>query len=344
MSDVTSDIDVDSMTLTRFVLNEQRKVEGATGSLTLLLNALMTAIKAISTAVRKAGFAKLGSTIGDTNIQGEEQKKLDIIANDLFINMLKSSFEVGVMVSEENETYIEVPAGSRGKYVVSFDPLDGSSNIDCLVSIGSIFGIWKKVCDGPACESDLIQSGRQMVAGGYAIYGSATMLVLSTGTGVNGFTLDPSIGEFVLSDPDMKIPSRGKIFSINEGYAQYWEEDVTEYIRQCKFPGEGKSPMNARYVGSMVSDMHRTLKYGGIFIYPATTKSPMGKLRLQYECNPMAYVIEQAGGKSSNGVIPTLDIVPKTIHDRAPIFIGSTENVDDYLRVRHECDAKKSKA
>jgi fructose-1,6-bisphosphatase I len=283
-----------------------------------------------------------GSTVGNTNVQGEEVKKLDIIANDLFINMLKSSYEVGVMVSEENDKCIEVPEGSRGKYVVSFDPLDGSSNIDCLVSIGSIFGIWRKLSDGPACEDDLVQPGRQMVAAGYAIYGSATMLVISTGSGVNGFTLDPSVGEFILSDPNMKIPSRGKIFSINEGYAQYWADDVKEYIRQCKFPGEGKTPLNARYVGSMVSDMHRTLKYGGIFMYPATSKAPTGKLRLQYECNPMAYIIEQAGGKASDGTKPILDIKPTDIHERAPIFIGSSENVDDYLRIRAECNAKKT--
>ena len=158
---------------------------------------------------------------------------MDVLANDLFINMLKSSFEVGVMVSEENEKCIEVAAAERGRYVVAFDPLDGSSNIDCLVSIGSIFGIWRKICEGPACEADLLQCGRQMVAGGYALYGSATMIVLSTGKTVNGFTLDPSIGEFVLTDPDMKIPKRGKIFSINEGYTQYWDDSVKEYIRQC---------------------------------------------------------------------------------------------------------------
>lgn len=337
---IPDDMSVDTMTLTRFVLNEQRKIAQTTGSLTMLLNSLLTAIKAISTAVRKAGFANLGAAVGGTNIQGEDQKKLDVIANELFINMLKSSFEVGVMVSEENEKCIEVQAADRGKYVVSFDPLDGSSNIDCLVSIGSIFGIWKKVCEGPACEADLLQPGRHMVAAGYALYGSATMIVLSTGNGVNGFTLDPSIGEFILTDANMRIPARGKIFSINEGYAKYWDESVTEYVRQCKFPPEGKSPLGARYVGSMVADMHRTLKYGGIFMYPASTKSPSGKLRLLYECDPMAYIIEQAGGKAHSGVKPILDIQPTSIHERAPIFIGSTENVDDYLKIREQCQKK----
>lgn len=337
----SGEIDTNSMTLTRFVLNEQMKIPNATGNLTLLLNSLLTAIKAISTAVRRAGFANLGGTVGNTNVQGEEVKKLDVLANDLFINMLKSSFNVGVMISEENEQLIEVDAGLRGKYVVAFDPLDGSSNIDCLVSIGSIFGIWKKVSDDkPCCVEDGLQSGRKMVAAGYALYGSATMIVLSTGNGVNGFTLDPAIGEFILTDIDMRIPSRGKIYSINEGYTQYWDESVKQYIHKCKFPDEGKSGLNARYVGSMVADMHRTLKYGGIFIYPATSKSPNGKLRLQYECNPMAFIIEQAGGKSDSGGIATLDIVPTSFHQRAPIFIGSKENVDDYLAVKKACESK----
>lgn len=335
-----SEVDVDTMTLTRFVLNEQRKVKGATGSLTLLLNSLLTAIKAISTAVRRAGFAKLGTAVGVANVQGEDQKKLDVLANELFINMLKSSFEVGVMVSEENEKCIEVTAAERGRYVIAFDPLDGSSNIDCLVSIGSIFGIWRKICEGPACEADLLQPGRDMVAGGYALYGSATMIVLSTGSGVNGFTLDPAVGEFVLTDPNMTIPKRGKTFSINEGYTKFFDAATTEYIHQCKYPKDGGAPMGARYVGSMVADMHRTLKYGGIFLYPATSKSPKGKLRLLYECVPMAYIIEQAGGKATNGKKPILDIQPTSIHQRAPIFIGSQENVDDYLKVQEECDKK----
>jgi fructose-1,6-bisphosphatase I len=283
-------------------------------------------------------FISRGTAVGVANVQGEDQKKLDVLANDLFINMLKSSFEVGVMVSEENEQCIEVTAAERGKYVVAFDPLDGSSNIDCLVSIGSIFGIWKKICEGPACEADLLQPGREMVAAGYALYGSATMIVLSTGHEVNGFTLDPAVGEFVLTDPNMTIPKRGKIFSINEGYAQYWDESATKYIEECKRPKDGGAPLGARYVGSMVADMHRTLKYGGIFLYPASTKSPKGKLRLLYECCPMAYIIEQAGGKASNGVKPILDIQPTSIHQRAPIFIGSVENVDDYLKIRDECN------
>lgn len=336
-----AEVDVDTMTLTRFVLNEQRKIEGATGSLTLLLNSLLTAIKAISTAVRRAGFAKLGSAVGNTNVQGEEVKKLDVLANDLFINMLKSSFEVGVMVSEENENCIEVPAAVRGKYVVSFDPLDGSSNIDCLVSIGSIFGIWHKVCDGPACEADLLQTGRQQVAAGYALYGSATMIVLSTGNGVQGFTLDPSIGEFVLTDANMTIPRRGNIFSVNEGYHKFWSEEVKEYVRRCKYPPDGSAPLSARLVGSMVADVHRTLKYGGIFMYPPSSKNPQGKLRLQYECNPMAYIIEQAGGMAHSGVKPVLDIQPTSIHQRAPIYLGSVENVEDFLHVQAEVKGKK---
>ncbi|KAL5482146.1 hypothetical protein EMCRGX_G022435 [Ephydatia muelleri] len=339
---VPTDVDTNSMTLTRFVLQEQRKITGATGTLTLLLNSLLTAIKVISTAVRKAGFSKLGATLGQANSTGDEQKRLDVIANDLFQNMLRSSYEVGLMVSEENDECIEVKGAEQGKYVVAFDPLDGSSNIDCLVSIGSIFGIWKKPHDGPATAESCLQPGRNMVAAGYAVYGSATMIVLSTGRGVNGFTLDPTIGEFVLTDRDMRIPARGNIYSINEGYAKDWDEATAEYVRQCKFPPSGKSALGARYVGSMVSDMHRTLKYGGIFMYPATAKSKDGKLRLLYECNPMAFIIEQAGGKATDGKKAVLDIQPTSIHQRAPIFIGSKDNVDDYLRIREEYEQKKA--
>jgi len=318
------------MTLTRFVLAEQRKVPTATGDLTQIINCILTAIKAISSAVRKAGIAKLHGIAGVTNVQGEEVKKLDVSSNDLFINMLRSSFATCLMVSEENEGVIEVETEKQGKYVVCFDPLDGSSNIDCLVSIGSIFAVHKKVSTGPPAVSDALQKGRNIVAGGYALYGSATMVVLSTGNGVNGFMLDPAIGEFVLTEPNIRIKPRGKIYSINEGYAQYWDPAVTEYVRRKKFPESGK-PYGARYVGSMVADVHRTLVYGGIFMYPATSEAPKGKLRLLYECNPMAYIMEQAGGMATNGTTPILDIQPETIHQRTPIFMGSTEDVQEIV-------------
>lgn len=319
------------MTLTRFVLAEQKKVPTATGDLTQLLNSIQTAVKAVSSAVRKAGIAKLYGIAGTQNVQGEEVKKLDVLANELFINMLTSSFTTCILISEENDTMIEIEAEKKGKYIVCFDPLDGSSNIDCLVSIGSIFGIFKKKEESTKCTlKDALQPGHKMVAAGYALYGSATMMVISLGGPVNGFTLDPAIGEFVLTDVNIKVPQRGNILSINEGYSHMWDEAITEYVSSKKDPKKGK-PYGARYVGSMVADVHRTLKYGGIFMYPATAASPKGKLRLLYECFPMAYILTQAGGLASNGTIPILDIVPEDIHQRSPIFLGSQDDVEEVL-------------
>ncbi|KAH7732191.1 FBP-1 protein [Aphelenchoides avenae] len=323
-------IETDAMTLQRFVLQEQKRHPDATGDLTNLLTSLLTAVKAISTAVRKAGLAQLYGLAGNTNVQGEDVKKLDVLSNELMINMLKSSYTVCVLVSEENETVIEVETSKQGKYIVAFDPLDGSSNIDCLVSIGTIFGIFRKDHDSPVKQEDILQPGRNMVAAGYALYGSATMVVLSTnGSGVNGFTLDPSVGEFMLTNPNMQCPKKGKIYSINEGYAKKWSKGITEYIRTRKFPEEGKSALGQRYVGSMVADVHRTLLYGGIFMYPATSDAPNGKLRLMYECNPMAFILENAGGLAVSGKGRILDIQPEKIHQRSPIFLGSKEDVEE---------------
>lgn len=324
-------IDTDCMTLTRFLLAEQRKHPTASGDLTQLMTAIMTAVKAISSAVRRAGIVQMFGIAGNTNVQGEEVKKLDVLSNDLFINMLRSSFTTCLMVSEENENAIEVDVSKQGKYIVTFDPLDGSSNIDCLVSIGTIFAIYKKATDEPAKLEDALQPGRNVVAAGYALYGSATMIVLSVGTGVNSFMLDPTIGEFLLIDRNMKVKPRGKIYSINEGYASQWPEPVKKYVESLKYPKGGKAPYGARYVGSMVADVHRTLKYGGIFMYPATTDSPSGKLRLLYECIPMAYIMEQAGGLATTGTSPILDIKPKKIHERTPIFLGSRDDVNDLM-------------
>lgn len=265
-------------------------------------------------------------------MQGEEVKKLDVLANELFINMLQSSYTTCLLVSEENAACIEVDADKQGKYIVCFDPLDGSSNIDCLVSIGSIFAIYRRQSESGAPRlADALQPGRQMVAAGYALYGSATAIVLSFGGGsVNGFTYDPAIGEFILTDPLMRIPERGKIYSINEGYSSDWSDAVRAYVAAKKDPANGK-PYGARYVGSMVADVHRTIKYGGIFIYPATATSPNGKLRLLYECNPMAFLVEQAGGKASTGQRDVLDVVPQSIHERAPIYLGSRADVAEAL-------------
>ncbi|CAH8627426.1 unnamed protein product [Heterobilharzia americana] len=330
-----SQLETDYMTLTRFIIKEQRKCPNATGELTQLMNGLQTAIKAVSNAVRKAGMIHLYGLTGASNVQGEEVKKLDVLSNELFINMLKSSYSTCLLISEENDEAIEVELERQGKYIVCFDPLDGSSNIDCLGSIGSIFLILRSPSQHEKDRTLLkmaLQPGRQTVAAGYALYGSATMLVLSLGTGVHGFTLDPAIGEFILTHPNIRVKPRGNIYSINEGYASLWDNAITEYIKRKKFPQSGKA-YSARYIGSMVADVHRTLVYGGIFLYPATKTSPQGKLRLLYECAPMAFIMEQAGGMATDGRIPILDIQPQNIHDRSPIFLGSKEDVGELMNI-----------
>lgn len=332
MSQTGEVFDSNCMTLTRFIIQEQKKFKHATGELTQLINSIQTAVKAISSAVRKAGIARLYGLAGETNVQGEVVKKLDVLSNDMFINMLKSSYTTCLLVSEENETVIEIETDKQGKYVVCFDPLDGSSNIDCLVSIGSIFAIYRKSSDEAPSIKDALQPGRKLVAAGYTLYGSATMLVLALESGgVNGFTYDPSIGEFVLTDFNMRIPDRGNIYSINEGYFHQWADSTKDYVNAKKDPAKGKA-YGARYVGSMVADVHRTIKYGGIFIYPATATSKNGKLRLLYECNPMAFVVEKAGGKASAGKdLEILDIIPTAIHQRSPIYLGSRLDVEEAL-------------
>ncbi|CAD6184085.1 unnamed protein product [Caenorhabditis auriculariae] len=332
-------IETDSMTLQRFVLQEQKFYPEASGELTSLLTSMLVAVKAIASATQKAGLAKLYGIAGQTNVQGEEVKKLDVLSNELMINMLKSSYTTCLLVSEENDELIEVEEKKRGSYIVTFDPLDGSSNIDCLVSIGTIFGIYKKRSEGEPNESDVLRPGKEMVAAGYALYGSATMVVLSTGNGVNGFTLDPSIGEFILTHPNMKCKSKGSIYSLNEGYAKTWSKGITEYIRTRKDPEPGKKSMGQRYVGSMVADVHRTLLNGGIFLYPPTSAAPNGKLRLLYECNPMAFIMEQAGGLATTGTHRILDIQPTSIHQRAPIILGSKEDVDEAVEFIRKYDS-----
>uniref|UniRef100_A0A8C5RNI3 Fructose-1,6-bisphosphatase 1 n=1 Tax=Laticauda laticaudata TaxID=8630 RepID=A0A8C5RNI3_LATLA len=334
-----STFDTDVTTVTRFVMEGGRKARG-TGELTQLLNALCTAVKAISTAVRKAGIANLYGIAGSTNVTGDQVKKLDVLSNDMVINMLKSSFSTCVIVSEENKEAVIVEDDRQGKYVVCIDPLDGSSNIDCLVSIGTIFGIYKKVSPGAPCQKDALQSGRNLVAAGYALYGSATMLVLALESGVNCFMLDPAIGEFILVNKDVKIKKKGNIYSLNEGYASYFDPAVTEYLQKKKFPQDGSSPYGSRYVGSMVADVHRTLVYGGIFLYPANSKSPKGKLRLLYECNPMAFIIEKAGGMATTGKEAILDIIPENIHERVPVVLGSSDDVEEYLALVKKHSAK----
>lgn len=326
---------LDSVTLTRFVLHGQRAHKQAQGDLTILLAAVQLACKVTETCVRRAGIAKLYGLAGSGNVQGEDQKKLDIIANDTFKVNIMSSEKCCCMVSEEEDLAIVCDNSSEGKYAIAFDPLDGSSNIDANVSIGSIFAIYK-IADPASVKTPsdaakaILQVGSEMVAAGYAMYGSATNLVISTGDGVNGFTLDPSLGEFVLTHPDIKIPSRGKIYSVNEGNAKNWDKPTTDYIKSIKFPEEGKSSYSLRYIGSMVADVHRTLFYGGIFIYPADKKSPNGKLRLLYEAAPMAFLMVQAGGKATTGKQAILDIMPTDIHQRVPVYMGSADDVSDF--------------
>ncbi|KAF7976310.1 hypothetical protein HWV62_7017 [Athelia sp. TMB] len=344
----------DLITLTRHVLHDQLRLgAAATGDLTLLLTAIQVTSKFIATNVRRARLINLVGMAGETNIQGEEQKKLDILSNDIMVNALRASGKTAVLVSEELEHAVIIEERNRGKYCVVFDPLDGSSNIDAGVNIGTIFGIYKIQPDSKGTIEDVLRPGSEMVAAGYTMYGSSANLVLSTGQGVNGYTLDPSLGEFILTHPDITIPSRGKIYSFNEGNSMYFHPPVTKYLQSIKYPASGKpysaryigsmvadsikypasgKPYSARYIGSMVADVHRTLLYGGIFGYPDDKKSKSGKLRLLYEAFPMAFLTEQAGGIATTGTRRILDIVPTSIHERCPVFLGSKDDVSDVMK------------
>ena len=319
-------------TLNEFIIERQADFKYAKGELTRILSDISVAAKILHREVNKAGLADILGEADQTNIQGEVVQKLDIFANQQFLAALKAGGEVCAVVSEEDEHIIQFDqkAGENGKYVVSMDPLDGSSNIDSNVSTGTIFAIHRRISlSGEGKTEDFLQEGTEIVAAGYIIYGSSSMLVYSTGNGVNGFTLDPSIGEFCLSHPDMKIPKTGKTYSINQGYYIHFQEEVQKYIVYCQEEhAETNRPYTLRYIGSMVADFHRNLIKGGIFIYPATTNSPNGKLRLLYECNPLSFLAEQAGGKATDGFKRILEIKPDSIHQRVPIFIGSSGMVD----------------
>lgn len=318
----------DLMTITRFVLNEQFKYPESKGDFTILLSNIVLGCKFVCSAVNKAGLAKLIGLAGETNVQGEEQKKLDVLSNEVFVKALISSGRTCILVSEEDEEATFVSPPLRGKYCVVFDPLDGSSNIDCGVSIGTIFGIYTVKGSDPTIE-DVLQPGKDMLAAGYCMYGSSCMLVLSTGNGVNGFTLDPSLGEFILTHSDIKMPKKGKIYSVNEGNAKNWDVSTAKYVENCKYPKDGSLPKSLRYVGSMVADVHRTLLYGGVFLYPADKKSPNGKLRVLYEVFPMSFLMEQAGGQAFTGKQRALELVPTEIHERSPIFLGSYDDIEE---------------
>jgi len=324
------------VTLERHILEEQRRY-GGRGDFSSLLSQMVFAAKIVSAQVSKAGLVDILGNTGDTNIQGEEVQKLDAYANKVFINALNYIGRVCVMASEEEKDIILIPDKyPKGDYVVMFDPLDGSSNVDAGVSIGTIFSIHRRKSKGPGDGNveDCLQPGHSQYAAGYIIYSTSTIFVYTTGAGVNGFTLDPAVGEFVLSHPDIRIPERGKIYSINEGYYNYWKKGTREYIDYLKSDENSiKKPYSLRYIGSLVADFHRNLLYGGIFLYPEDTKDPKrptGKLRLLYEANPLAYVVEQAGGYASTGYERILDVEPDGLHQRVPLIIGSKLDVLEY--------------
>ena len=318
-------------TLARHIYEEERKYPEATGELSDLLHDLSLAAKVISLEVNKAGLIDILGFTGDENVHGEKVKKLDIFANDMMIKAMDHGGHLCVMASEEEEDIIHIPPEFYiGKYVLLFDPLDGSSNIDANVSIGTIFSIYKRVSPegGPGTMEDCLQPGKNQLAAGYIIYGSSTIFVYTVGNGVHGFTLDPSFGEFILSHKDIKTPRKSKIYSINEGNYLYWHPGLKKYIKWLQDEDISTDrPYSSRYIGSMVSDIHRNLLYGGIYMYPADSRSPNGKLRLMYECNPMAFIVEQAGGRATNGKQRMIDIKPTSLHERTPIFIGSEEDV-----------------
>ena len=326
-------------TLGQFIIERQADFPYAKGELSRLLRDIGIASKIVNREVNKAGLVDILGEHGTTNVQGEKVKKLDIYANQQFISALGSGGETSAIASEENDELVPITTkvSKNAKYIVCVDPLDGSSNIDVNVSIGTIFSIYRRTdSDRPIAESDFLQQGTTQMAAGYVIYGSSTMLVYSTGRGVNGFTLDPSIGEFCLSHPDMKCPDAGTVYSINEGNYTQFPEGVKRYIKYCQVDDNTtRRPYSSRYIGALVADFHRNLLKGGIFIYPSTAKSPKGKLRLLYECNPLAFVIEQAGGKASDGQRRILELEPTSLHQRTPLFIGSAHMVtqaEEFMR------------
>lgn len=330
------------ITIERFIVEEERAHPGASGSFSGLLRDLTLAFKLIWREVSKAGLVDILGTLGRENIHGDEVKKLDIFANETIYRAMDHGGHLCVMASEENEDVLSIPDQyPTGKYVLIYDPLDGSSNIDANITIGTIFSLYRRVtASGPGSIDDCLQPGYKQVAAGYAMYGSSTMIVYTTGDGVHGFTLDPSIGEFLLSHENIRIPKKGKIYSVNEGNYHRWSEGMKKCIQYlCEEDKSTDRPYSARYVGSLVGDIQRTLLYGGIFMYPADTRNPKGKLRLMYEGNPMAMLIEQAGGRASDGLIRILDIQPKSLHERTPVFLGSEEDVltaEQFLQGKRE--------
>lgn len=327
------------ITLDEFIIDSQKDIPLATGELSGLLRDIGVACKIVNRDVNKAGLVDIIGAAGKGNVQGEEVQKLDEIANRALIHYLQSSGECCGIASEEEDSFVSFDLDDNrknAKYVVLFDPLDGSSNIDCNASIGTIFSIYKRVTPiGTPCQlEDFLQKGTKQVAAGYVIYGSSTMLMYTTGKGVNGFTLDPSIGEFCLSHPNIQTPDKSSTYSINQGNYHGFSEGVKKYIDFCMDDSVQKSkPYKLRYIGSMVADFHRNLIKGGIFLYPASKSDKNGKLRLMYECNPIAFLAEQAGGLATTGTQRILEVEPAELHQRVPIFIGSKGMVEDALLI-----------
>ncbi|MDR8390958.1 class 1 fructose-bisphosphatase [Aliifodinibius sp. S!AR15-10] len=316
------------ITLEEFIIRGQNRFPGATGELSQLLRDIGLAAKIISREVNKAGITNILGEEGSQNIHGESVKKLDLFADDQLISALDRSNITCMVISEENDGIVRLSADA-GKYIVYLDPLDGSSNIDVNVSIGSIFSVYMRKMDKDVLgKEEALQPGVKQVAAGYVLYGSSTIMAYTTGLGVSVFTLDPSIGEFILCNDDIKMPEYGTVYSLNEGYYNSWDLGLKKYIKYCQVEDNAtKRPYKARYIGSMVADLHRTLMQGGIFIYPHSSKYPNGKLRLMYECNPLSFIIEQAGGIAINGENRIMEIEPRSIHQRTPIYIGSKQNV-----------------
>lgn len=322
------------LTLDEFTIQSIRSIPTATGELSGLLRDIGLAAKRINVEVNKAGLVDILGDAGSVNVQGEDVKKLDVFANNQMIGVMHHGISCAGVGSEENDDIVvfDDEVSKKSKYVVLMDPLDGSGNIDVNVSIGTIFSVYRRVSKSgeAATINDFLQPGTAMVAAGYVIYGSSTMLVYATRRGVNGFTLDPSIGEFCLSHPDMKIPAKGKIYSVNMGNYNQYNDKVKDYIHHCQSVTKDKGgPYSMRYIGSMVADVHRNLIKGGIFMYPGTTDKPKGKLRLLYECNPMAFITEVAGGTATTGSQRILDVKPTELHQRVPLFIGSKGMMED---------------
>ena len=320
-----------NQTLGEFIIENEKAFPYSTGELSKLINAIRLAAKVVNYEVNKAGLVDILGSSGDINAQGEDQQKLDVLANEKFIQSLTNREIVCGIASEEEDDFVVINShdnNHQNKYVVLFDPLDGSSNIDVNVSVGTIFSVYRRITPigTPVSIEDFLQPGRQQVAAGYVVYGTSTMLVYTTGHGVNGFTLNPAIGTFYLSHPNMQYPKDGRIYSVNEGNYVHFPEGVKKYIKYCQEEKDDR-PYTSRYIGSLVSDFHRNMIKGGIFIYPKSSLSNNGKLRLLYECNPMAFIAEQAGGSASDGSRPILDVVPTSLHQRIPFFCGSENMV-----------------